>query len=436
MASIFARGFAIVTTLVLTPLIIHTLGVTHYGFWFLATLISTVIAFPDFGISNGVINKIADLNRTTGSILKGITSILEVSYLLRVLAIFWFLLGSLMIFLYVRTLNHATQQDELLQTLLLSLGIFCLGIPPTLWSRVQLALERGHESVIWEGVGKAAALFLSLIVLFIHPEIRWLTVATLLPPVVAAYCNGIFFTRRDMKNAYLSHKRKSLKETVVANLDILRTGGYFTVIQVAYILGFALDPFLIGRFGGVDQVSYVSVIRRPFDAFPLVITLFSTSLWPVFGRLQANSQFVQSRRLIISLCMWSAALIVILGGIVIVFQKPIYDLLGQSRFSVQSADLFWILLRTFAVTITIVQNNYMSAVNLVKRQALTQLTSGLISIVVVIPALYFGNIHVYLLVSSLIYFFFTLIPSLLISFGDINSKIKSSLESVVWYSDK
>lgn len=390
----------------------------------MATLVPTLIAFPDFGISNGIINRVSELKRKAGHIAAVIPSLLELEFLLRTLSVLWFLLGGAALFLYARSYNDVAQRTTLLETLLLSLVIFCLGIPPALWARVQLGLERGHESIAWEGVGKAAALGCALLVLLYRPEVRLLTVATLLPPVLASYANAFLFWKRDSQGTKSRDHRRGIRTILAANLDTLRTGGYFTLIQVAFVLGFALDPFLIGQFATVDAVAYVSVIRRPFDALPLVITLFSTALWPVFNRLQAELQFLRVRRLVVLLMLWSTATILVISALIIIFRTVVYGFLGQNEFEIVRSDLVWIAVKTWSITLVIVLNNYMSAVGLVKEQALIQFASAVVSLGIVIYFLRVGDISSYLTATALVYLLLTLIPMMLISMQDIKTKIR------------
>ncbi|WP_152550635.1 lipopolysaccharide biosynthesis protein [Deinococcus sp. RL] len=425
LASVFTRGIAIVSTLALTPLIINKLGVTEYGIWFMATLVPTLIAFPDFGISNGIINKVSDLKRRTGSIARLIPNLLELEVLLRTVSLLWLVLGSAALFMYVQSYNEVAQRGVLLETLLLSLAIFCLGIPPALWARVQLGLERGHESITWEGVGKAGALGCALLVLLHHPEIRLLTIATLLPPVLASYANAFLFRRSNLQEAKSRDRSRGIRTILTANMETLRTGGYFTLIQVAFVLGFALDPFLIGQFSTVDTVSYVSVIRRPFDALPLVITLFSTALWPVFNRLQAEHQFLRIRRLIIVLILSSTTLILTASSVLVVFKDGVYNFLGQNSFEIAQQDLMWVAVKTWSITMVIILNNYMSAVGLVKQQALIQFASAAVSLIVVIYFLRTDGISSYLVATAIIYLLLTLVPMSIVSLNNINMKIRS-----------
>lgn len=423
-ASIFTRGLSIIITIVLTPLIIRQLGSTMYGIWFMATLIPTIIAFPDFGISNGIINRVTRTKVDGGNISTIASELLQVEYLLKIVGLIWLVLGALGIVVYSNSYHDNQQRWLILQVLLISLIMFCFGVSPNLWSKIQLALERGHESVFWEGIGKASSLVMSILALNFWKDVRILALATLLPPLLSSLVNAYRF-----KNSIsLMPKQLFLKDInliLKSNWETLSNGMYFTLIQLAFVIGFALDPFLISRLVSVEALSYISVARRPFDALPLVITLFSTALWPVFFRLQADGEIRRVANIIIGLIVWATSTIGLISWGLIAFKDEIFGFLGQNQFIVQHNDLIWISIKTWAVTIVIIINNYLSSANIIREQAYTQTISAVVSIVFVIYFLVKGDLESYLVATGCIYVLLTLIPSLALVLLDIRRKIRA-----------
>lgn len=427
--SLYPRGIAILTTLIMTPLIVEKFGITRYAVWFMSTLISTIVSFPDFGISNGIINKVANSNRNSNNILSMSITLKNLNFLLKLIAVFWLLIGVLAIFLYSENYDSTINRDEFRNGMLLSLLIFVVGIPPSLWSRVQLGLERGHEAVMWEGIGKTLSFLLSGVIIFFYPNMYLLITATLLPNVITSYINEHLFTRSSLPNINSKNqKRQSLLNIIRENIITIKMGGYFTVIQIAYLFGFALDPFIIGQFMKIEAVSYFSIIRRPFDALPLVITLFSTALWPIFNRLYAEKKLQKAKKIIIQLIVISVISIVFLSLLITVFRDRVFGYLGNNTIDPQIVDLFWIALKTIAISIVIILNNYMNAVEIIERQAKIQISSAIVSFIVVLYVLRFNNLQIYFATSSIIYVLLTLIPMIYVSFSDMRRRIRSAKE--------
>lgn len=419
-ASIFTRGIAILSTIILTPLIIGNLGNTGYAIWFLSTLIPTVIAFPDLGISNGVINRVTIIFRKEGNIDSLTGTLKDLQSILVFLGLFWLIIGTVAILAYC-SLAFKNPEPIFLHSLWLALLIFCLGVPPVLWSKVQLALERGHENVVWEGIGKVSALILSLAVVNFSLDVRYLVITTLFPPVFFLYVNAWIFTSK-LPNNFLSN-HDTIRNKIGKNIEIIKDGGYFTLIQLAFVLGFALDNFLIGYFLSMDAVSYSSILRRPFDALPLVVTLFSTALWPVFNRLQASGQYRKSIFVLSGLFIWSGILISLLSYIIFYWREEIYGFLGNNNIDISKWDIFWVSFKTLIVTLTIIIQNYISAIGLIKQQAWIQISSAVASLAVVIYFLSRNDLGGYFFATAIAYTLLNFIPMLLTAILNVRRKV-------------
>ena len=381
-ASLLPRSTAILAAFVLTPLIIGRLGFTNFGVWTLATLIPTLLASYDFGITYGLINEMSKTYQRDRHFRNEKIRLGDTQRLLLMISSLWFIVGSSSIFLYVFGGGGKSEDDpgKLFISLLIALCIFVLGIPSSLWQRVQLASERGHEYVAWEGAGKVLSFLLSLLVLFTFPNLYALIIVTLLPNVVASYINAKFFVKRNFGQVGFKVKG-SLRDVIERNHSLFNSGKYFVVFQIAYLISTAIDPYMINQFLGTNDVSYLSLARRPFDVLPLIVTLYSTALWPVFNRLNAGGKVGELVKLMRRIAWISSAILIAVCFALIIFSEPLYNLLSHGKAHILPVDLFWISIRTIALTLATIFNNYLNAIDYLRQQAWVQTVAAGVTVV-------------------------------------------------------
>ncbi|WP_029484080.1 lipopolysaccharide biosynthesis protein [Deinococcus marmoris] len=414
LTNLLPRSIAILITLIVTPLAISRLGVLEYGLWALATLIPNLVTAPDLGIANGVVNEVARTHQRDGHLRSERRRLLGLKKLLGFIAVFWLALGAVGLAWYA----FAGGADDVAPlkvylALLLALTIYVIGIPPSLWNKVQLAQERGHEYLAWEGAGKVASLVASVLVLLLVPNLYLLIIATMLPVVVASLLNGWRYQRSALGPPVAGEGRQqSIRLIFQENRAVFQAGKFFVIFQIAFLVGTAMDPFIIKHLLGTRDVAYLTLARRPFEALPLVVTLFSTALWPVFYRLNAANQVGQIRRLLLRIGSGSAGLLAVLSGIIILFAEPLYRYLGSGAVDIRVSDLVWIALYIASTTIVIVCNNYLNAMHLLRKQAFVQVTAAVIGIICKVISLRVGGLSAYLATASLVFILTALLPTL------------------------
>ncbi|MFC4639987.1 lipopolysaccharide biosynthesis protein [Deinococcus hohokamensis] len=424
LANLLPRGVALLGAIILTPLAVSRLGVVDYGIWVLATLIPSLISTPDFGITYGVVNEVARTYQRDGHIAAERERLLGLNRLLNWIAAGWLVVGGLGISAYVFSGQGGEQAIRMFAAMLLALIIFTFGISTTLWSRAQLAMERGHEAINWEGAGKVVSFVASLAVLLLVPNLLLLVVVTLLPNVLAAYLNALTFRRTTFGPAS-TLPAEGLRQIIRRNRVVLRAGQYFLMGQVAYLIGLALDPFLVNAFLSTSDVTYLSVARRPFETLPLIVTLFSTSLWPVFHRLNETGQAAQLARVMGRLMGGTLAVLLILSGTIIALHGPLYAFLGGGQVQPQAVDLMWIAARISGGTLLIVISNYLYAVELVRLQSFLLLGSALVTLSVNLFVLSRANLQAYLAASTVTYLLVGVLPPSLLALRHLRHRLRS-----------
>lgn len=410
LANLIPRTTAILTAIVVTPLGVAELGPVEYGYWVLATQVSTLVVAPDFGLGSGVINELGLVHRAEGGLRSQRGRLLGLVKLLRAAALIWFIIGVTVSVLYVKASGTRTGIAwDLLIALVVGLGCFTIGIPMTVWSRAQLAQEQAHRAVQWEGVGKILTLVACVVVLVFAPSLLLLVVAYCLPSTLALWINARLYVRREFAAAPPS-AIPSFREAIAQNRHVMGIGRYFVLLQVCYLLSAALDPYLVNSMHSPGDVTYLSVTRRPYDMLPLVVSMFAVALWPVFARLHANAQWPRLRRLVIGIGLSGSLLVGLAGAGVLALRTPIYSFLGSGIVNPPSQDLAWISVQMAFFSGVLVLGLYLNAVSVIRSQAMIMIIATAVLLALKLLVLSFMDIHAFIAVSSAGYVFLIAVP--------------------------
>ncbi|WP_412030351.1 lipopolysaccharide biosynthesis protein [Deinococcus yunweiensis] len=421
-ANLFPRSIAILTAVVFTPIAIKQLGVNDYGLWSLAILIPNLVSSPDLGITYGIVNEMSRVFREEGNLRSQRERLLRLCQLLAVISFGWLLLGTVGLIWYSFGANRTSNMPSSYEfsVLLLGLLVFILGIPASLWGRVQLAQERGHEYFRWEGIGKTIGFIGSLVILITMPNVYVLIIVFLLPSVLTAYLNARYYIIEQLGS--LSMPSWNLRKSIIENRAVFASGKYFLAFQITFLIGTAIDPFIVNALLSTKDVAYLSIARRPFDALPLAVTLFSTALWPVFFKLNSEDRVIEIKSLLLRILAGSCGLICILSVLIIGFSEPIYRYLSQGKMIFSKADLIWISLQMISYTAILIFNNYANAVDLLKSQMWIQIVAAGVGVFAKVLALKYGGLSLYFFVSSAVYAVFALAPMAWLTFGHIRHR--------------
>lgn len=422
-ASLLPRGLAIFTAIALTPLALERLGPVEYAYWILATQIPSLMIAPDLGLGQGVINEMTDVHLREQSLRSQQKRLAGLVKLLAVVALVWFGLGTAVSVLYV--LNVTSSDDAawlLLTALAISLACFTSSIPATILARAQLAQELGHRALIWEGGSKIITLISSAATLLLFPNLLLLVLAYMLPLTAGVWLNALSFCRYEFGGA-ARERSPRLRHALAENRHVFKLGKYFVVLQICYVLSIALDPFLINALLSADDVTYFSVTRRPYEMLPLVVALFSTSLWPVFIRLRGAAQWRRLRVLTFGVTGFGGLAVAILGVLITFWAGTIYSFLGRGFVDPSMSDLLWVALHVTASAVVMVLTVYLNSASIVRQQAMVMVGATVLVVAVKLVSLSWG-IHAFIAVSSASYVLAVALPISLLAVLHIAKGVK------------
>lgn len=426
-ASTLPRTVAILGVFMITPLALREFGTIGFGYWTLATFVTSLVVSPDLGLGNSVVNEFTSLRGKGTNLVSHGRRIRGLVVLLGLVAFCWLIIAMTVSGLY----SHLIVDQRFSQPtfIALAIGLFCFlsAVPISIVQKIQLALGVANKAAIWEGAGKIAAVILSLGVVLFVPNIYLLIVAYMLPVSLAAWLNGYFFMRRS--NIALFGGTVSVREAITANRKTMSSGRWFVVIQISYLFLTSSDLYVVNAVLGPAAVSEVSVTKRPFDLIPVFVSMYAIALWPVFRRIIIGRDH---RRLIrfFSFAAGFTGVAAVIGGVFVIVSAPwLFGVISAGMINPQRIVLFSVATLSAMTGIVMIFTNFLNAAATIKAQAITYLIGSLLSVGMKVLGLIFNGVEGFFIFSATSYFIFIFIPLLSVSLFTINKYGKSRAKS-------
>lgn len=312
-----ALAITVVVGLFLTPYIVSYLGKTGYGIWILVSSIIGYYGLLDLGVSSAITRYVAryagqkDYKSLNETVSTSLVMFCVIGFI--VVGASFAVAGPLS-----RFFNIPTDQVEKFQKVVWLLGLAAgLGFPGNLFG----AVIRAHERFV-------AANCVTIIITLIRASLVVLLLSRDIGLVGVAYSHFVsavlmIILNFAMCKLLFSHLRLRLRET---RWDVLRTllafGAITTVLQVANIMRFNLDSFVIGKWINIPAVAVYGVAALLIRFFLQFIASGTvTVLTPRFASMDGQDKRGQLQRLFLKSLSIAAFLSCGVGTLIMVFGK-------------------------------------------------------------------------------------------------------------------
>lgn len=283
------KGLAVVCSFFSIPLMIHYLGQERFGVW--STLLSLMnwIVFFDFGLGNGLRNKLTEsLAKDQFDEAKGYIS--SAYSLIGLISLMLFLLMAFAAFVvpWQKVFNTQVFGAVKLSYAVLIIGFFiALNFWVSLINSVLNAVQKTSVIVMGQFLFNA----LSLILVYVLTKT---TNASLL--YLATVYGASMVAANILLSAWFYKGNKSLIPKISLEFSharpLLSLGLQFFVIQIAVLVIFTTDKILITQFFGPEFVTPYDVIFKLFSVITLVYGLITAPLWSSYTDAYHRSDFI------------------------------------------------------------------------------------------------------------------------------------------------
>ena len=279
--SFLIRGLSIGISLLIVSLAIDYVDPLNYGIWVVLTSIVSWFTFFDFGMGNGLRNRLATaIANNQYDEAKKLISTTYAIFVLIAISVF-------VIFFFVNPYVNwndflsipPTNRQNINRLLLIVLGVFCIQFVLQLMNTVLISLQEPAKAEFITFLGQAGALS-TLIILKNNSEsnIGVLILALNIAPLAILLFSSII----------LYYKKYKLMSPSIRWVDfsytrsILKLGGVFFLIQVGALILFQTDNFIISNVIGPDAVTKFNVTYKLYSVIILAFSIIATPYWSAF----------------------------------------------------------------------------------------------------------------------------------------------------------
>lgn len=323
MASSTAKAITILTSFISVPLTLNYLGPERYGLWMTISSVIAMMTFADLGIGNGLMNAVAeafgedDIVGIKRHIANAMTILGIVAF---AMVLIFFSFYSFIDWGSFFNVKSPLAMQESGPALAVFTVCFALGVPSGIVQRVQMGLQQGFASSIWQAGGSILGLLLTLLVIYLKSGLVWLVLALGGAPLVMLIVNGFvffFIQRRDLAPDVLHISRLGMKR-------ILHGGLLFFVLQIAVAVAYTSDNLIIAKILGASFVTQYSVVSKLFEGLLTIQGLAIMPLWPAYGEAKARDDKEWIEKTLYRSVKITLAVIVPVAIVLVLLNKPIY----------------------------------------------------------------------------------------------------------------
>jgi len=307
-ANVLSKALSMILLIVSVPLTLSYLGNERFGIWMTISSLAGLLAFLDFGIGNGLLNRVAhsaaDAKRerlpqviTNGLLLLSIvgfvvgTALLTVSYLIP-----W---GSL-----IKVSDPALVPEIRISASTFAV-VFGLSLPFLGIQRVFLGLQEGFLVHVATSIASIISLGLLLAVTSRQGTIPELILVTIgVQAVAPIILLPLLLRRRLFASCSLLQFRSD-------GSALLRTGGVFFVLQVGAMVAWGSDSLIVSSMLGASQVAILAVTYRLFQFVTQPLAMITNPLWSGYADAAArkDTKYIRQTLKTSMVLSFSAALV-------------------------------------------------------------------------------------------------------------------------------
>lgn len=324
-AAAAAKFASVAMVLITIPLTIDYLGPERFGVWMMVTSFVAILSFADLGIGNGLMTTIAKAsgNDDPEALSKLISSGVSVLTVIGVVLLALFILVNPIVpWPAVFNVESSLAQKEVGPAMIVFVVCIALSMPAGVVRRVQMGLQQGFVSNLWQSLGSLFALLAIILAISFSAGLHWLIAGLLGGPLLAAILNSLVYFSRSP--AFLRPKFAHIQTSVVRQL--VHTGFLFFILQLALAVGVSADNIIIAQIHGADAVGEYAVHAKLFAIIIVVVSMAMSPFWPAYGEALARGDHAWVKRTLVITLGSSGLLALLISGLVVVLAGPLLNI--------------------------------------------------------------------------------------------------------------
>jgi len=261
------------------------------------TISSTIamFAFADLGIGNGLVNALADAHGRDDR--ESASSYVSSAFcaLLVVGGIVALAFGACYPFVpWARVFNVSSPLAiaEAGPAVAVFIGSFVVSMPLGVVQRIRMGYQEGFIDSAWTTAGSVGAFAAVLAAVKLRVGLPGLVFAmAAVPALVQILHAGVLFGRQ---SPWLRPRLRLVHRAAVSR--VMRTGGYFFILQIAGAVAFQSDSLILAQMLGPEAVTQYAVPMKLFQLAPMILGFTYAALWPAYGESIARGDVQWARK--------------------------------------------------------------------------------------------------------------------------------------------
>lgn len=356
-SAVVNKGIMLIVNLVSVPIMVRYLGAELFGIWAILSTTLTLLLTFDLGVSSSLTNFISEAYAHDDKDFAGTYSTTAFGIMTGLSLLLGLLAWIIWPWLHWQQLFHLSSPAEssmVSRAAAGALGVLLLGMPASLGAKILGGYQELGISNAFAAAGGVLNLIGLLLLVWMHAGLAALTIASCGILVAINVVSVVWIWA--CHKPWLMPRFRHL--TGDAARRLMGSGWKFFVLQIAALLSWGTDNFVITHYLGPAQVVPYNVTWRLAGYMMAAQALLTPSLWPAYSEAFVRGDIEWIRRTFrrtLLLTMSAAAVFAIV--LALIGRQLIY--LWASRVAVPSETLLllmclWILISTLMTsTVTI-----------------------------------------------------------------------------------
>ncbi len=395
-----ARAISLILSLAQVPLAIHALGSEGFGLWMTLTSLTALASFADFGIGNGIQNRVAHATgtdspeKTSKAYWNGLTLLCAVALILT--AVFAVLVVSVD-WADVFNVESDTLRPQTTPALMVCAVFFSFGLPFSSVQKLAFGLQKGWLVSVVFLANSLGTLFAIWICIYLSLSFLPFIAVVQLPMILSNFGMIIYLLSQE------PWLRPSLNLMSLAEMKaLLRLGAQFVLPQFGASILFSAPQVLISHALGPTALTPFNLCQRIFGMIQQIQALAVTPLWPAFTEAYTRLDFHWIKRAFLLSVVFSSLGVAVLSILCIVAGPKLFMTWAGTTTDIPTPDLVMsFALWTTLIGIGIPIGNFLNGISRLRGMMIygtINLIVSLIAMIIIVPSL--GAVGVVLALSA------------------------------------
>ncbi|MHB1685933.1 MAG: lipopolysaccharide biosynthesis protein [Ignavibacteriaceae bacterium] len=274
----FLNGFNFLATFLLVPLTIKYLGQTEYGLWLTLSSILMFLGYMDFGIGNGLRNKLAEaLAKDQKGMAKTYVSTAYATFGAGIILLWLIFLAVFGFINWQKILNAPGYLTGEVNKLIFWVFIFFL---LQFLFKLLTSIINADQKPAVNGLLSVLSNSLTLLLVFIlyittKGNLFYLGFGSSIIPILVFLVASLFLFSKSYRSFSPSFNAVNIKYS----RDLFSLGMQFFIIQVAGLILFATDNIIITQLFGPKEVTTYNIAFKYFNYITLIFNIILAPFW-------------------------------------------------------------------------------------------------------------------------------------------------------------